>query len=110
MLQFSGVVITSGLLTAVVFPYIVPATIGFLLVGLGVSSVVPLLYGLAGKSKTMLPGVALAAVSTIGYLGFLVGPPMIGFIAGASSLRWSFTVIALIGLGTAILASKVKIG
>ena len=110
MLQLSGIVITSGLLTAVIFPYIIPATLGFLLVGLGVSSVVPLVYGLAGKSKTMLPGVALAAVSTIGFLGFLIGPPLIGFIAGASSLRWSFTVIALIGLGTTVLASKVKIG
>ncbi|MEO6731104.1 MAG: MFS transporter [Ferruginibacter sp.] len=110
MLQFSGVVITMGLLTAVILPYILPATIGFLLVGLGVSSVVPLVYGLAGKSKTMLPGVALAAVSTIGFLGFLIGPPLIGFIAQASGLRWSFTVIAFIGLATAVLASKVKIG
>jgi len=58
----------------------------------------------------MLPGVALAAVSTIGFLGFLIGPPLIGFIAGASSLRWSFTVIAVIGLSTAVLASKIKIG
>ncbi|MBC7887493.1 MAG: MFS transporter [Ferruginibacter sp.] len=110
MLQLSGIIITTGLLTAVIFPYIIPATIGFLLVGLGVSSVVPLIYGLAGKSKTMLPGVALAAVSTIGFLGFLVGPPMIGFIAGAFNLRWSFTVIALIGLATTILAGKLRIG
>ncbi|MEO5889569.1 MAG: MFS transporter [Ferruginibacter sp.] len=110
MLQFSGTVICIGLLTAVIFPHILPATIGFLLVGLGVSSVIPLVYGLAGKSKSMQPGVALAAVSTIGFLGFLIGPPLIGFIAGASSLRWSFSVIALIGLGTAILAGKVKIG
>lgn len=110
MLQFSGIVITTGLLTAVIFPFLIPATIGFLLVGMGVSSVVPLVYGLAGKSKTMQPGVALAAVSTIGFLGFLVGPPLIGFIAGASDLRWSFTVIAMIGMGTTILAGKVKTG
>ena len=110
MLQSSGLVIASGLLTAVIFPYIVPATIGFLLVGIGVSSVVPMVYGLAGKSTTMSPGVALAAVSTIGFLGFLVGPPLIGFIAELAGLRLSFTVIALIGLGTTLLASKVKIG
>ena len=109
MLQFSGIVISAGLLTAVIFPFIIPATIGFLLVGLGVSSVVPLVYGLAGKSKTMQPSVALAAISTIGFLGFLIGPPLIGFIAGAASLRWSFTVIALIGFTTTILATKIKI-
>ena len=68
----------------------------------------PLVYGLAGKSKTMLPGVALAAVSSIGFLGFLVGPPLIGFIAEAAGLRLSFTVIAIIGISTTILASKLN--
>ncbi|GAC1525729.1 MAG: MFS transporter [Sediminibacterium sp.] len=108
MLQCSGIVITSGLLTAVIFPTIVPSTIGFLLVGIGVSSVVPLVYGAAGRSKTMSPGVALAAVSTIGFLGFLLGPPVIGFIAQASSLRWSFTLIAILGFGTTVLATLTK--
>ena len=110
MLQLSGIVIAIGLLTAVVFPTIITATIGFLLVGLGVSSVVPLVYGEAGKSTTMSPGVALAAVSTIGFLGFLIGPPVIGFIAQASSLRWSFTLIAVLGFCTTILARFIKVG
>lgn len=108
LLQASGVVIMVGLLTAVLFPSLVPATIGFLLVGLGVSSVVPLVYSTAGKSGKLSPGVALAAVSTIGFLGFLIGPPVIGFIAEAFSLRWSFTLIALLGLGTTVLASMIR--
>ncbi|MDO9373087.1 MAG: MFS transporter [Ferruginibacter sp.] len=110
ILQFSGLIIATGLLTSVIFPYAATAIIGFLLVGFGVSSVVPLVYGLAGKSNTMLPEMALAAVSTIGFLGFLVGPPLIGFLAEAAGLRWAFTVIACIGLGTTLLATKVKIG
>lgn len=108
MLQASGIIIAIGLLTAVIFPFIIPATIGFLLVGIGVSSVVPLTYGLAGKSTTMSPGAALAALSTVGFLGFLLGPPLIGFIAQLAGLRWSFTVIALLGLSTTALASKMK--
>lgn len=108
ILQTSGLVIASGLLLAVVFPYLITATAGFLLVGLGVSSVVPLVYSAAGKSKTLSPGVALTAVSTIGFLGFLLGPPLIGFIAQAFSLRWSFTVIAILGLGTTVLSSLIK--
>jgi MFS family permease len=80
-----------------------------LLVGFGVSSVVPIVYGLAGKSRTMSAGAALAAVSTIGFLGFLIGPPVIGFIAQLISLRWSFTLIALLGFGTALLSDKLKI-
>jgi len=108
VLQWSGTVIAAGLLLAVLFPNIITATAGFLLVGFGVSSVVPIAYGLAGRSNTMSPGMALSAVSTIGFLGFLIGPPMIGFIAEASSLRISFALIALLGLGTTILAGKVK--
>jgi MFS family permease len=104
ILQASGIVIATGLLTAVLFPFIIPATIGFLLVGIGVSSVVPIVYSQAGKSTTMNAGVALAAVSSIGFLGFLIGPPLIGFIAELLGLQWSFGLIALLGLGTTVLA------
>lgn len=109
MLQLSGLLITTGLLTAVIFPFLLIATIGFLFVGFGVSSVVPIVYGLAGKSTTMSAGTALAAVSTIGFLGFLIGPPLIGFIAQAVSLRWSFTLIGILGFGTAVLAARLKL-
>ncbi|WP_231940318.1 MFS transporter [Filimonas lacunae] len=108
VLQISGICIASGLLLAVALPYFVTATIGFLLVGIGVSSVVPLVYGLAGKSKTMSPGVALAAVSTIGFVGFLIGPPIIGFVAEAASLKSSFTLVAMFGIATALLASQTR--
>lgn len=108
VLQISGACIASGLLLAVALPYIITSSIGFLLVGVGVSSIVPLIYGLAGKSKTMSPGLALAAVSTIGFIGFLIGPPLIGFIAEMSSLRWSFTIIAMFGITTALLASQTR--
>jgi MFS family permease len=108
ILRASGVIIATGLLTAVLFPYLPTATIGFLLVGAGTSSVVPLCYGMAGRSKTMHPGVAVATVSSIGFMGFLLGPPIIGFIAQASSLRWSFTLVALLGLTTTALASRIK--
>lgn len=108
VLQGSGIIIATGLLVAVIFPEIIPATIGFLLVGIGVSSVVPLVYSSAGKSKTMSPGVALTAVSTIGFIGFLLGPPIIGFIAQAFSLRWSFTLIAVLGFCTTIISSLIN--
>lgn len=105
ILQASGLLTCIGLLVAIIFPYTVTATAGFFLVGMGVSSVVPLVYSEAGKSSTTSPGVALAAVSTIGYLGFLIGPPLVGFIAEATSLRVSFLLIALMGLTIAIMGS-----
>ncbi len=108
MLRSSGVIIAIGLLLAVVFPYLLTSTIGFLLVGLGTSSVVPLCYSLAGKSKIMSPGIAITTVSTIGFLGFLIGPPIIGYIAELLSLRWSFVVIAIIGLTTTLIAPQLQ--
>lgn len=109
MLQVSGLLMASGLLLAVLFPQFITATIGFLMVGAGVSSVVPMIYSAAGKSKIMSPGVAIAAVSTIGYLGFLFGPPFIGFIAQATSLRISFGLIAIMGTVIAVIATKIRI-
>jgi MFS family permease len=106
ILQFSGIIIVSGMLLIVGFPYVPIATIGFLLVGIGTSSVVPLVYSLAGRSRTIAPATAMALVSSIGFLGFLIGPPLIGFVAQLSSLRISFAIIALLGLGTTLLAKR----
>ncbi len=108
-LQLSGILTVTGLLIAVVFPYFFTAIIGFLLVGAGVCSVVPMVYSVAGKSKTMSPGVAITVVSTIGFIGFLVGPPVIGFIASIATLRASFIFIALMGAGVVAIATKAKL-
>lgn len=109
ILQVSGSLTVVGLLIAVIFPYFYTALFGFLFVGAGVSSVVPMVYSAAGKSKTMSPGVALAAVSTIGFIGFLFGPPIIGFIAGLATLRASFVFIAFMGLCVVVLSSRTKL-
>lgn len=102
----SGLLIATGLTLAVSLPVVATAIVGFVLVGFGVSSVIPLVYSEAGKSKTIAPGMALTAVSSIGFLGFLIGPPVIGVIAGAFSLRASFTLIAFMGLLVAFVIRK----
>lgn len=111
--QASGVLIATGLLVSVLFPYLPAAIAGFLIVGFGVSSVIPLVYSEAGKSSYASPGIALTAVSSIGFLGFLLGPPLIGAIAGAFSLRISFLLIAVIGAFIVLLVqhtSKTRAG
>jgi MFS family permease len=105
MLQASGILTTTGLLLSVLLPQLIPALIGFFLIGLGVSSVVPIVYSAAGKSKTMSPGTALTAVSSLGFMGLLIGPPIIGFIAEASSLRISFLAITAMSTSVIVLAS-----
>ena len=109
VMRLSGCLIVLGLLTAILFPNLYTAIAGFLLTGFGVSSIVPMAYGLAGKSKTMAAGMAIAAVSTVGYFGFLFGPPVIGYIAKAANLRWSFALIGLLGSFIIFLAGKVKV-
>lgn len=109
LLQVSGVLISSGLFTSVLFPYLIPSTIGFMLVGLGVSSIVPTVYSTAGKNGKVAPGIALATVSSVSFLGFLMGPPLIGYISAAAGLRYSFAVIGIFGLFIALFVSKLKV-
>lgn len=109
VIQLSGCLTAVGLLIAVLFPTLWTALLGFMLVGFGTSSVVPLVYSAAGKSTVMSAGMALAAVSTIGFLGFLIGPPIIGLVAGATSLRISYSLIAVMGLCVAAVATKARL-
>lgn len=103
-----GLCITAGLLQSVLLPSFWPATIGMLLVGVGVSPGVPLVFSAASKSKVMHPSVAIATVSSIGMVGLLIGPPVIGFIAGLASLKISFAVLALFGVAIIVAAVGLK--
>lgn len=106
VLKFSGVFIFSGLTIAVALPYVVTVPLGFILVGLGVSCVVPMVFSLAGRSKNMSSSSAIASISTVGYLGFVLVPPLVGFIAQISNLRWSFGIIAIFGALIVYLVTK----
>ena len=108
LLQVSGILISSGLLISVLLPYLIPSTVAFMMVGLGVSSIVPSVYSAAGKHATIAPGIALATVSSVSYLGFLMGPPLIGYISAAAGLRYSFAVIGIFGFCITLLVSKIK--
>ncbi len=108
LLQICGVMISTGLYTAVIFPNIVASTLAFMLVGLGVSSIVPSVYSAAGRHTKVPPGIALATVSGVSFLGFLMGPPLIGYISEAAGLRYSFAVIGIFGVGISLLVSKIR--
>lgn len=108
LLQICGVMISSGLFISVLFPYLISCTIAFMLVGLGVSSIVPTVYSAAGRHTKVPPGIALATVSSVSFLGFLMGPPLIGHIAQLAGLRYSFAVIGIFGVGISLLVSRIK--
>lgn len=111
-----------GLALSAAFPQTVPAALGFMLVGFGISSIVPVCYSLSSHSKAFPVGVAIAAVSTVGFLGFLFGPPVIGHAAdffgkifagtpeeeASVGLRGAFLCAALFSLLSAAIAPKLK--
>jgi MFS family permease len=110
ILHYSGVLITSGLFLAVALPFPITAAIGFIFTGLGVACIVPLVFSMAGKSKNMSSASALASISTVGYLGFLMVPPLVGFVAEAAGMRVAFGIIAALAASMIWMVSKLKEG
>ncbi len=94
-----------GVALAIGEPYI--ALAGFACAGAGFSIIFPAALSAAGRTKGMAAGPALAAVSTAGYFGFLVGPPTIGLIAEALSLGAALYVIVLLSAAIIVLARTV---
>ncbi len=108
LLRLSGTLITFGMIFSIVNPTIYTGAIGFMFVGFGVSSIVPTCYSLAANSRRMPSGIAIAVVSTIGFFGFLIFPPLIGYIAEISSLRFSFAMMGCVGIMVTLLSPLLK--
>jgi len=87
-----------------------PAAIaGFAALGLGLAGVVPTLFRAAADQPGVSTGPALAAVTSLGYLGFLGGPPLIGGVAQLTSLRLACGVMVLAGLLVVLLAQAAAV-
>ncbi|GAB1462768.1 MFS transporter [Pedobacter sp.] len=108
MLQFCGALVSLGMFLSVVFPNLVIATIGFMLVGIGVSVIIPMIYSIAGNNDKMPASLAIAMVSSIGYFGFLMGPPLIGYISELFNLRYSFAMVGCFGVLISLLVRKIS--
>jgi len=96
LLAVSGASVALGLAFAIARRDYPSTVAGFGLVGFGVSNMVPILFRSAGRGAD--PGAAIASVSTVGYLGFLIGPPLIGALSGAVGLASALGVVVLFGL------------
>ena len=89
-----GLLAALGFVLILASPVAPAALAGFLLIGLGASNIVPVLFRLAGSQKSMPPAQAIGALTTLGYAGILVGPAAIGFVAKAVGLPVAFWVLA----------------
>ena len=76
------------------------------LVGLGVANGVPLMFSAAGRLPDVAPGPGIGAVSSMGSLGFLAGPPLLGFAADATSLPWALSSLILAAVVVFVLAER----
>jgi predicted MFS family arabinose efflux permease len=97
-----------GFLIAALLPWEATALLGFVLVGLGAANVVPVMFSAAGRLPASAPAVSIAAVTTLGYAGLLLGPALIGFVAHATTLPAALACVAALLLLVAASARVVR--
>jgi MFS family permease len=102
LIAFAGL----ALLISITIPMVVIA--GFFIIGIGLSAIVPIAYSVAGSARGLPPGVGLAMVTTVGYAGFLFGPPIIGFLADLFTLRLAMLLVLALFAVMIILGSRYK--
>ena len=107
MLLLGSLCAAVGLALAVACDSAAIALLGFMLVGLGASNVVPILFSAAGNQHDMPANLAIASVTTLGYAGILAGPALIGFIAQVSSLTVAFGCVTVLLLAVTASAKAV---
>jgi hypothetical protein len=108
LVRWSSWLAAAGLVIALSVRWPLVAVAGFALVGLGLANLVPVFFGAAGRIPGQTPGAAIAALATIGYSGFLVGPPFIGFVADATSLSLALCLIVAACIAVALAAKTVE--
>jgi fucose permease len=106
--RWGSALATAGLVGGLIVGTTTSALIGFACVGFGFSAVFPIVCSVAGANAGNRPQQGIAAVSMTGYLGFLVGPPLIGFLAQAYSLRLALGLVAVMSGLTASMAGIVR--
>lgn len=94
ILRSSAIVACCGYLVALTTDITAITVFGYAMIGLGVANIVPILFSLGGSQEGIGHGSGIAAIATAGYSGSLLGPAWVGFLAEASSLRWSLAVTA----------------
>lgn len=101
ILFWGSLLAIAGIITAVAAPVALLAVAGFLVIGLGASNIVPVLFRRGGSQKAMPVALAVTAITTVGYGGILLGPAAIGFVAKIVGLPTAFGCLAaLVGLVT----------
>lgn len=109
-MRVATAVAVAGFLLVVAVPVPAVAVIGFAVVGLGVSGMVPLAWSAAGRKQPDAPGRAIAAVAACGYLGFLAGPVLVSGLSGGIGLHWTLAAVGALVVTVGFLAPTMRVG
>lgn len=108
VMRIAGIVSALGMLAGLLPGSIPAAILGFSILGIGLSVVIPIAYSAAGSTPGIPSGRAVAAVATIGYTGFLAGPPVLGWIAKLVTLQGALLLIAAALVVIALMAPLLR--
>jgi hypothetical protein len=106
-LRISGTLMALGITLAVLVQTWPAVILGFSTVGFGIANLVPILFGAAGRAHENGAGPGLATVTTLGYFGFLSGPPLIGALAAVAGLPFAFMTVVAFGVFIATIGVSV---
>jgi predicted MFS family arabinose efflux permease len=109
IIRLGGLAAAAGWAAAVLTTEPVVVLIGFAAVGIGLANIIPLTFSAAGNAPGLPAGVGIAGVATIGYAGFLAGPPVIGLLSDATSLRVGLALVGVLA-GTLVLLARAVSG
>ncbi|MFM7020516.1 MAG: MFS transporter [Aquirufa sp.] len=102
----NGILVGLGMLITIFIPQVELKIVGCFLTGIGISTIVPLIYSQAGNQKNIEPAIAIAGVSTIAYIGFLIGPVVIGYLADFFDLQKALILLILLGFCASAVAKR----
>ena len=108
LVRRGGLLSAAALAAALLIGHPIAAIAGFALLGIGIATMVPVVFRAASEVDGVTPGVGIAAASTMGYFGFLIAPPIIGGLAELTSLPLALGLLVVLSLVMAALAPRVR--
>jgi MFS family permease len=93
---YGALLAAAGLVFVLLFGNATWALVGFSCAGAGLATIIPNTFAATGNIEDSAPGPSLAVVTTAGYIGFLTGPPLIGFVAQLSTIRSALWILVVL--------------
>jgi len=105
---YGALLAAAGLVFALLFANAGWVLVGFTCAGAGLATIIPNTFAAAGNIEGSAPGPSLAVVTTAGYVGFLAGPPLIGFVAQLSTIRAALWILVVLSGLSAFASTSMK--